>query len=70
MKLEKIATEILRFNPVTKLRMNQGIDVWKGKKKIPAKVVLLGGHMINVSANGKKYTCHYVCGKWFISHEI
>jgi hypothetical protein len=52
------------YSPTVK--MNQALTVKKNGKNMPAKVKTIGDHMIDVSANGKTYTCSYSGRHWVV----
>lgn len=54
------------YRPIVKLF--QSLVVYKRGKKVPAKVKTVGCGMIDVTANGKVYTCSYGGGKWFVQN--
>ena len=48
------------------LAINQSIVVKRKGKKVNAKVKSIGSTMIDVTANGKTFTCAYSSGQWII----
>ena len=49
------------------IKINQSITVYRKNKKVPAKVKAVANNMIDVTANGKIFTCHFYAGKWRIN---
>jgi len=53
-----------KYSYTPTVKINQSITMTRKGKDVPAKVKTIGDHMIDVTANGKTFTCTYDCGKW------